>query len=448
MSNYLAIGGVSATLRRLLKDRMPQDLGTVSFEVTVSSPRADSNNGDSTEDMRVNLFLYRVTENGSLKNQEILGEGHPGAYGHPPLSLNLHYLLTAYGTTSDGDSLVNQGVAQQLLGSAMRVLHDHAIITEQLLTTQDPQDELILDLSLRDQFERMKITLDPLSLEDISKIWTALTLPYRVSAGYTVNVVQIESRRQRRLAMPVTTRRVHVTTLRRPEIVAVYRKPEPNEPIGDQRVKLGQSITIEGANFIAAKTWVRIERLEPIRVAPVSSGRIEIAVPDSDYPVDLDHPATRPIPAELRLWPGAQRVEVWTEQATEVVQGGLDNGKVVADKNVRHSNRAVFVLVPEISSADPSEVATAALPGPVLTVSGKRLYRPDLKSLVLVGDVAIEVRRPIPPDAWDEPEESKVQVPLAALANLLPAANDPYPVRVMVNGAQSIDEGNTLTIQP
>jgi hypothetical protein len=47
------------------------------------------------------LFLYRATENASLKNQMIPGQGHPSEYGHPPLSLVLHYLLTAYGATDD-----------------------------------------------------------------------------------------------------------------------------------------------------------------------------------------------------------------------------------------------------------------------------------------------------------------------------------------------------------
>ena len=45
---------------------------------------------------RVNLYLMQLFENAGLKNQEIPRQGHPGAYGHPPLSLNLRYLLTTY----------------------------------------------------------------------------------------------------------------------------------------------------------------------------------------------------------------------------------------------------------------------------------------------------------------------------------------------------------------
>ena len=131
----------------------------------------------------------------------IPGQGHPSEYGHPPLSLVLHYILTAYGATDD-NGLVNDTRSHFLLGSAMRVLHDNAEITELLRTEQPPTGVTLLHESLRGEFERVKVCLDPTSLEDLSKIWTALTRPFRVSAAYTVSVVQIESRRIKTLAAP------------------------------------------------------------------------------------------------------------------------------------------------------------------------------------------------------------------------------------------------------
>src|SRR5215210_7415278 len=122
MSDFRAIGGVSASLRNLLRDRMedPVDVTIAPPDVTVSSVTAK----------RLNLYLYQVTENGYLKNQEIPGRDHAGAYGHPPLSLNLHYLLTARsGTETSSDSDLE---AQQILGDAMRVLHDLPVVTDQL----------------------------------------------------------------------------------------------------------------------------------------------------------------------------------------------------------------------------------------------------------------------------------------------------------------------------
>src|SRR5437660_6256463 len=233
MSSFLAIGGASATLQALLRDRMELPAGMVRTDllVTVSTPQPEDDT-QAAEPTRVNLFLYRVTENGALKNQMIPGEGHPSEYGHPPLSLVLHYLVTAYGPTQD-NGIVNETRSQFLLGSAMRVFHDHAIITDALVTVQAPAGQTILHPSLRREFERIKLCLDPISLEDLSKIWTALTRPYRLSAAYSVSVVQIESRRIKTLAAPVLTRRIHLAVSKRPQIANVYRTPVlPGEQTG------------------------------------------------------------------------------------------------------------------------------------------------------------------------------------------------------------------------
>src|SRR3546814_12025231 len=74
--------------------------------------------------------LFQVVENAELRNQEIPGRGHPARYGRPPLSLNLRYLVTCHGATDDQDeSDLN---AQIVLGDAMRVLHEHAALTESM----------------------------------------------------------------------------------------------------------------------------------------------------------------------------------------------------------------------------------------------------------------------------------------------------------------------------
>src|SRR5205807_1230934 len=160
------IGGVSASIQALLRDRMelPQGMTRADLQVTVSIPQAED--VESPETPRVNLFLYRVSENGALKNQMIPGQGHPSEYGHPPLSLILHYLVTAYGATDD-NGVVNETRAHFLLGSAMRVLHDHPVITNKLVTVQAPAGQTILHQSLRGEFEQVKLCLDPIGLEEL-----------------------------------------------------------------------------------------------------------------------------------------------------------------------------------------------------------------------------------------------------------------------------------------
>lgn len=436
MSNFLAIGGVSASLQSLLRDRMelPQGMVRSDLEVTVGIPLSDEL--DQSQPTRVNLFLYRVTENGYLKNQMIPGQGHPSEYGHPPLSLVLHYLLTAYGATDD-NGLVNETRAHFLLGSAMRVLHDHAEVTEQLQTVQSPAGVTILHESLRGEFERVKLCLDPISLEDLSKVWTALTRPFRVSAAYTVSVVQIESRRVKTLPAPVLRRRIHLHITRRPQITAAYRTPAaPGDPIGDVRAHIGDELTIEGLGFLSASTYVKLGGLEPIGVTPDNDRQIRIIVPDDVYPIDQDHPVTRPIPVEDRLRPGAITIEVQTLRPTEVVEGGLDAGVVTLDDRRQSSNQTVFLFVPEVDTVAPLGGPTTT----ILTVNGRRLFRPGVKGVILVGDVSIPIRPPEPGELFAAPTDTSVQVPLDSLAlTAPPTPPGAYEVHAMVNGALSME---------
>jgi hypothetical protein len=82
VSAYKAIAGVSSTLKTLLRDRM-----TETAEITLAPPDVQV---DSMSGRRLNLYLYHLSENPHLRNQEIPGEGNPGAFGHPPLSLDLY----------------------------------------------------------------------------------------------------------------------------------------------------------------------------------------------------------------------------------------------------------------------------------------------------------------------------------------------------------------------
>lgn len=422
MSGYKAIRAVSSTLKNLLSNEMDDQPVSVTLLPPDIPPTMASGR-------RVNLYLYLVTENGYLKNQEIPGQGHPSAYGHPPLSINLHYLMTAYSNSDTSDE--RDLMAQETLGDGMRVLHDFAIIT---------RHSTYLDPELQNEFERIKIALQPASLEEFSKIWTALPAAnFRCSVAYNVTVIQIESERPRQLAAPVKTRRLHMSLAKRPQITSVYRTPPlPGDPIGDVRAAVGQSLTITGTGFGANKTWVKLGGLEPIGVTPQSNGDIQITVPDAEYPADFDHPLPRPISPGDRLQPGPQLVQALVQRPGEGVEGGLDRGATFDEAVVQSSNQSVFMLVPGVSSISPISGASTDL----LTVNGTRLYNSALKSYVYVDDVAIEVTWKSG-DPWSQPTDKQVQVPLTGLTKTvppLPPSPSPYPVRMQVNGALSVDE--------
>lgn len=407
MSNYVAIRGVTETLKALLNKQMEMK------GITVSSGPPDLE--PETRVKRVNLYLYKVVENAHLKNQEIPGEGHPGAYGHPPLSLMLYYLLTAFPDIDKYNKDYDLAV-HEMLGDAMRVLHDYPIITDSMEVPPGSGTKL-LHTSLQNQFEKVKITLEPLDTEELTKIWLAFNIAYRLSVGYAVSVVQIESEKPRRLARPIKTRKLNLMQLRRPQIYDLFVTPSGTiTEMPPATARIGDTLAIHGVNFVGVSAQLIIGDTE-FDITPASDSRIEFVIPD-----------------DPKLQPGPLPVGVRVKMATEVVAGGYyDRGEVEVGENVVTSNQVPLMLAPEISNTSPALGDTTT----IFTVEGKRLFKEGLKTFVLVGDIAIEVRKPVAAGTWDEPTPTRVQVPLAALGGL---PTDKYPVRVRVNGAESLED--------
>ncbi len=406
MSDFRAIGGVSVTLQALLLDRMEYPDGLASVPVTVGPPPYSSKDTDPRkEDPRVNLFLYRVTENGSLKNQEIPGRGNASGYGQPPLSLNLHYLVTAYGNTplpaGGGAPLFDDTPAHFLLGSAMRVLHDVAIVTDELISVRPPSGLLVLHESLRDGYERVRLSLEPLSLEDVTKVWTALALRYRLSAAYTVNVVQIESRRAKSFPQPVGQPAsptlpplpsdppsagpwIYVFPIQTPTIsdLRVRRaglpdeQPFPYARIGDTLVLRGTSLAGPRTHLVFGDVRVPATFASPLRV--------EAQIPDATVL------GTGAIPPEQQLQPGVRTVKVVTSDP-------------LVPQSAATSNEAAFMLVPTV---DPTLLTYLAGPPRRLRIDGTRLIGPGPGGETVIG------RSPVPRTAYISEAPTQLVVPI------------------------------------
>jgi len=439
MATHAAIAAVSRTLRTLLLDRMviPASVSLAPPDVTV----------DGIDGARVNLYLMQLIENAGLKNQEIPSSGHPAAYGHPPLSLNLRYLVTTHSAMeTQPDADLN---AQTLLGDAMRVFNDFGNRLDNLTIVNPAAGAVgdpLLDPVLEDEFERLRIVLHPATLDDITKVWSAISATnFRRSVVYEVTVVQIETPQPRVRPQPVETRRILMTVRRQPEILDAYVTPALNGPIGEIRARIGDEITILAEGTLADRLHVRFGTLEPIRVSPPADGRIRIILPDAQYPADLDNPLPRPIPPEQRLQPGPVEVQVIAGHPADGVGGGLGHGAVITTMRRYPSNLALLLLCPRITSVVPVAGNTST----ILRVNGERLWRQQARIVeVIVGDAAIPVRAPQPGDPWAAPTPTAVEVPMNAAAEILAVSATPYPVAVQVDGARSRDTGMLFTLGP
>jgi len=171
MSASTAIGMVGESLRNFLDDEMQI---TPNVNITLLAP--DESGGGSR---RINLFLYKVEQNAYLRNMDWqISATDPAQLKAPPLSLNLHYLMTAY---AQNDPQTGNTTAHEILGDAMRVFHEIPTVPD-----------IYLVPGLADAREQLKISQSHLDMDELSKIWTTFGEPFRLSVSYEVSVVQLD----------------------------------------------------------------------------------------------------------------------------------------------------------------------------------------------------------------------------------------------------------------
>lgn len=205
MSNALSIATVTAVIKNLLENGLVGDAIAASVgDVLVTALPPDRIQVGNDERAQINLFLYQVTQNRNVdwvseefrnRNRSINNNARPT---NPPLALDLHYLLTAYGA--------KDFQAEILLGYAMQMLHVSPVISSEvvkntlvnasLAVTSSVFAQALAGISVSNLAERIgqiKINSEFLNMEETSKIWSALQTHYRPSATYQASMVLIES---------------------------------------------------------------------------------------------------------------------------------------------------------------------------------------------------------------------------------------------------------------
>lgn len=252
MSNALAIAGVSAVLKDLLDtgfvDRQVTD--ALGAGVTVSSMAPDAVPIDGADAVpRLNLFLYQVTPNAAWRNVDLPSRDASGRrVTNPPLALELHYLLTAYGMA--------ELQAEVLLGYGLQLLHENPVLArEAIRTALNPSPvsgallpsvyQALRSADLAEQVELLKIAPSAMNAEEMSRLWSALQAHYRPTAAFQVSVVLIEPQGPTISPLPVLTRGLVVT----PSLVPPYPTLESmlaTAHATPSTVQLGDAVTVLG----------------------------------------------------------------------------------------------------------------------------------------------------------------------------------------------------------
>lgn len=331
MSSPLAIAGVSAVLRDLLNNGLVDNdiTGALGGNVTVTvSPPDAIRINDPNARTQLNIFLYQVAPNAAWRNAGLPGRDDRGArVGNPPLALDLHYLITAYGREDLH--------AEILLGYAMHLLHETPVMDRDAIRTAlsggavgnnvlPPAFQNLDATDLADQVEQLRISPLALNTEEMSKLWAAMQAHYRPTAAYQVSAVLIEARRPARAALPVLTRNLDVQANLLPPFPTLVSATAPNREIA---VRLGETLTIRGHHLDGTTPRLLFEHArlsEPIELTPVATANPDV------YTVTLPNNAQAQID-----WPAG----TWSLRWSVVRPGDVD---------ARSSNLIPVLLAPRL----------------------------------------------------------------------------------------------------
>jgi len=195
VSGALAVAAVSAVLKDLLDNRVAQsDVAASVGDVTVTALPPDRITVGADERNQLNLFLYRVTPRATLARlNQTPGNGANGHIARP-LSLDLHYLLSAYGQQDFN--------AEVLLGCGIQVLHETPVLTADLLHTSLTASSsrggsgtraALAASGIAEWTEQITIVPEFLSTDETSRLWSAFQARYRPSVTYRVSSIPIET---------------------------------------------------------------------------------------------------------------------------------------------------------------------------------------------------------------------------------------------------------------
>jgi len=400
VSNALAIAATTLTLQAILQSGVlsdPNDTDLTDTTVTILPPDKARGNNNANQ---LNLFLYQILPNAAWRNMNIPSQVAPGESGNPPLSLTLHYLITAFG--KDNDTTLPYG--HHLLGKAMSILYDHALLGPEEIKAATAAS--FPDSDLDKQVERVRITLQPMSLEEISKLWTGLVTQYRLSVGYEVSVALIDSAQPKKAPLPVLTRGskdkgvVSQGNLIPPFPALSLIQFQNNQTAA----RLGEQLILTGNNLDG--NVVKVEFNHPLWTAPVQVN------PD---PGNTAQQVSVTIPNSPTVWPaGFYTIAVLVQKPGETY--------------FRTTNQLSFALAPKIT------VAPANAPGPNITytVTSSPEVWPDQYASLLLNDQEI----------LPNPHTTQTATLTFQAQNLIARA---YFVRLRIDGVDSLLVNKAVT---
>jgi hypothetical protein len=415
MSNYLAVATVTAVLRQLLKTAV--DVDVPGAAVGTDRPQDPT----SVSGAGIDIYLFQVRPQRTMVNEDLpVRDGSGGLVQRPVTALDLDYLLTFYG---DDKTLE----PQRLLGSAVRTLEERPVVTPKMIrdALANPAFTFLAGSDLADALDTVRFMFSPLSLEDLSKLWSVFfQVPHSLSLAYRASLVRIEGQETPRPGLPVKEFGLFV----RPFTEPIVENVESDAGIGEPIVH-DSTLVITGLHLQGDQTRVRVAGEE---VAPqtVVSNRVVL-------------PLTSVAAASLRA--GVQGLQV---------VHSISMGKPPLPHRGAESGVFPFVLRPTITARQvknsQEENGSGRFSADVELTLAPRVGKSQRVSLLL-NEFGAPASRAPRAYAFDAPSRDLPAAPDSVATLEIPikgvAAGD-YLLRVVVDGAESVLERDENQASP
>jgi hypothetical protein len=425
MTTAAAMAAVTAVLKDLLSNGLiDRDIvGAVGdIAVTAQAPdQVDLTAGIS----QLNLFLYLVS-----RNQGWANVGYPSRDANgdllsaPPLALDLHYLLTAYGAKDLH--------AEILLGYAMQLLHEMPVLTRPairnalsptLLVDNGDIPASLRDLfqsGLADQVEQVKVCQTFLSTDEMFKLWMAFSAPYRPTAAYHVSVVLIESERQGKSAYPVRQYTVNTLTMRQPTIDEIRSRAAANQEFkANQPIVSGHEVALVGSRLRSDHLEVFVGDQAITAGLAIADRQISFPLPSTIrsgiHAVHISHLLNIGIPPDLHRGVDSNSLPMVLRPTLSNISATITQNDGAADTLPREGEISVDVT-PDVGREQRVTMLLNEFDPPLPTVRAARAYRIEAPSRNVPG----------------APVQSGTLV--IPFADVLPAT---YLIRLRIDGAES-----------
>jgi Pvc16 N-terminal domain len=282
MSNSLAIATVTEAFRQQIQKALTDsesEIGISGALAKVLRPSATTSGHPTGESsVYAGLYLYQVVPNTAWRNDFSPVRRNDGSTVRGTrTAYDLFYLITCYGDESQMES-------QRILGAVVRKMTSEPVLTTEMI--KNAKTGALVKSNLETEVERVKFSQLPLSLEELSKLWSVFfQTTYCLSVAFQASVVFIDGTESGGPSLPVLARNVYVRPFRQIMVEKILSQESLSDPVLDQPILFGQTLVLQGKQLQGDVTRVRIGGIE-VTPLEVSDQEIKVTLDSPPFPVD------------------------------------------------------------------------------------------------------------------------------------------------------------------